>query len=223
MSGDAVAAEVAPAPPVPWSGPRLGAIAPPAGKMVISAGAGIAILLPQLTLEGRIGLGESTAVDVRYRNLGIFGHLAQTRFTWAMPLGSRVTFGLAARTGIGTLGLGSGDSARLGIDLSGISLGNDWEVGHDFLLTWSRPGRAHVSASLGPTYALAGPRYTTYDDKKWKWDAHWQDVTMSLLGEWELSESRRFFIRLDGQFLIKEETVPYGFLPTLTLGHAWST
>jgi hypothetical protein len=35
--------------------------------------------------------------------------------------------------------------------------------------------------------------------------------------------TRRIFLRLDAMFLVKAETVPYGFLPTFTIGHAWST
>ncbi len=77
--------------------------------------------------------------------------------------------------------------------------------------------------AVGPTYALAGPRYSNYDDHTFRWDARWQSVSASVVGEWELSSRRRFFLRLDAQFLIKAEVVPYGFLPTFTIGHAWST
>ena len=215
-------AEVAPKPPPrAVGGPKLGAAAPGAGDLVLTIGAGGAILIPQGTAEVRLGLGGSTSLELRYRNLAVLGHLGQARFTWATPVTSRLTFGLALRTGIGSLGGASG--AKTGIDLSSLSLGNDWEVGHDLLLTWTRPHHAHVTWALGPTYALAGPRYTTYDNRAFKWDARWQSVSASVIGEWEITPSRRFFLRLDALFLVKAEVVPYGFLPTFTIGHAWST
>lgn len=218
---DAVAAEVAPALPPASGGPRLGAIAPRAGGVVLTLGAGGAIVVPHLTAEARVGLGRSTSVELRYRNLGIFGHFVQGRFTWATPVTRSFTFGLAARTSVGTLSPGDGGS--FGIEFSTLSLGNDWEVGHDFLLTWSRPGQAHITGAIGPSYALGGPRYTSYDERDWRWDARWQSVTASLLGEWELTMKQRFFLKLDALFLIKADIVPYGFLPTFTIGHAWST
>jgi len=204
------------------TGPKLGAQAPAAGDFVFTAGAGAAILIPAATLEARAGLGAGTSLEVRYRNLFIVGHLGQVRFTWATPISSRFTFGLAARTQIGSLGAGIGE-AKTGIDLTSLSLGNDWEVGHDLLLTWTRPHQAHVTWAVGPTYALAGPRYKNYDEKSFQWDARWQSITASCLGEWELSPSRRFFVRLDAMFMVVADIVPYGFLPTFTLGHAWST
>jgi hypothetical protein len=75
----------------------------------------------------------------------------------------------------------------------------------------------------GPTYALAGPRYRNYDERAFEWDARWQSITASMIGEWELTPSRRFFLRLDALFLVKANIVPWGFLPTFTIGHAWST
>lgn len=204
------------------TGPKLGAAAPRAGNLVVTIGAGGAILLPQGTLEARVGLGASTSIELRYRNLAGIGHLGQARVTWATPISARVTFGLALRTGIGFLG-GTTAETTLGIDPSFLSLGNDWDVGQDMLVTWTRPHQAHITWALGPTYALAGPRYTNYDDRKFRWDAHWQSVTASMIGEWEITASRRFFLRLDMLFLVKEQTVPYGFLPTFTIGHAWST
>lgn len=215
-------AEVAPRPDArDVTGPKLGANAPSAGNLVVTIGAGLAILLPQATIEARLGLGASTSLELRYRNLGVLSHFGQARFTWATPVSSHLTFGLALRTGIGTLGGDTG--ATLGIDLSSLSLGNDWEVGHDMLLTWTRPHQAHVTWALGPTYALAGPRYVNYFDRELKWDARWQSVTASVTGEWEITASRRFFLRLDALFLVNTQVVPYGFLPTFTIGHAWST
>lgn len=205
----------------PVTGPKLGAGAPSAGNLVLTMGAGMAILLPQVTVEARLGLGASTSLELHYRNLGVLAHFGQARFTWATPVTSRWTFGLAVRTGIGTLGGDRGTT--LGIDLSSLSLGNDWEVGHDMLVTWTRPHQAHVTWALGPTYALAGPRYRNYFEPRFQWDARWQSVTASVIGEWELSASRRFFLRLDGLFVVKADVVPYGFLPTFTIGHAWST
>jgi hypothetical protein len=220
------AAEVAPASPASpaspaYGGARLGAAAPRAGNLVFSLGAGSALVLPQVTLDARVGLGAGTSIDVRYRNLAFYGHYVQGRFTWATPVTSRVTFGLAARTGIGSLA--QADSAAFGINFSALALGNDWEVGHDIVVTWTRPGQAHVTGALGPTYSLGGPRYVTFDDSKWKLEPKWQSVTATLLGEWELTMTRRIFLRLDAMFLVKAETVPYGFLPTFTIGHAWST
>ena len=202
-------------------GPKLGAGAPAAGDFVFTIGAGAAILLPAGTVEARVGLGAGTSLEVRYRNLAVVGHLARARFTWATPVSKHFTFGLALNTGIGSLAQGNG--AKFGIDLSSLSLGNDWDVGHDLLLTWTRPHQAHVTWSLGPNYALAGPRYSTYYDRSFTWDARMQSVTASVLGEWEITPARRFFLRLDALFLIKADTVPYGFLPTFTIGHAWST
>jgi hypothetical protein len=214
-------AEMAPAPVPGAAGPKLGAGAPSAGDLVFTMGAGGAILIPHATFEARLGLGASTSLELRYRNLAVLGQFGQARFTWSTPLSSRLTFGLAVRTGIGTLGGDTG--ATLGIDLSSLALGNDWEVGHDMLLTWTRPQRAHVTWALGPTYALAGPRYVNYFDRELRWDARWQSVTASVTGEWEITASRRFFLRIDALFIIKAEVVPYGFLPTFTIGHAWST
>ena len=203
------------------TGPKLGASAPSAGNLVFTMGAGIAILIPHATVEARLGLGASTSIELRYRNLGALAHFGQARFTWSTPVSSCLTFGLAVRTSIGTLGGDRGTT--LGIDLSSLSLGNDWEVGHDMLLTWTRPHQAHVTWALGPTYALAGPRYANYFEPEFKWDARWQSVSASVTGEWEITESRRFFVRLDALFIVKAEVVPYGFLPTFTIGHAWST
>jgi hypothetical protein len=203
------------------TGPKLGAAAPRAGGLILTTGAGLAFLVPQGTFEGRVGLGKSTSLELRYRNLAILGHHGQLRFTWATPLTSRFVFGLAARTAIGTLSQAS--DIEFGIDFRNLSLGNDWEVGHDMLLTWTRPHHAHVTWSVGPTYALAGPRFANYDERAFRWDARWQSVTASVLGEWEITKTRRFFLRLDALFLIKAEIVPYGFLPTFTIGHAWST
>lgn len=200
--------------------PVLGAEAPNAGHLVVGAGAGASIVFPQATLEARVGLGARTSLEGRYRNFGVIGHLGQLRFTWATTISPHLTFGLATRTGIGSLG--GPDDFKTGIDFSSLSLGNDWEVGHDMLLTWTRPRKAHITWSLGPTYALAGPRYSTYDDRAWQWDARWQSINASVLGEWVLSESRRFFLRLEALVLIKAEVRPYGFLPTFTIGHAWS-
>ena len=213
--------EIAPRPDARLStGPKLGAGAPTAGNLVFTIGAGSAILIPQGTFEARVGLGASTSLELKYRNLAVLGHFGQARFTWATPVSSRLSFGLAVRTGIGSLG---GDARLIGVDVSSLTLGNDWEVGHDMLLTWTRPHQAHVTWAIGPTYALAGPRYIDYDERALKWDARWQSVNASVTGEWELTESRRFFLRLDAQFIIKAEVVPYGFLPTFTIGHAWST
>jgi hypothetical protein len=223
------AAEVAPASgaeastraPVASAGPRLGAGAPRLGGVVFSVGAGAAEVLPQLTLDARVGLGANTSIDVRYRNLAVLGQYGQARFTWATPVSARVTFGLAARVAIGTLSPGDGGS--FGLQFSSLALGNDLEVGHDIVLTWARPGSAHLTGALGPTYSLGGPRYYDFDHSKWRFEPFWQSVTASLLGEWELTPARRFFLRLDALFLVKADVVPYGFLPTFTIGHAWST
>lgn len=203
------------------TGPKLGAPAPSAGNLVVTIGAGGAILIPHATIEARIGLGASTSLEARYRNLAVLGHTGQARFTWATPMTTHLTFGLALRTGIGALGAAS--EAKTGIDLYSLSLGNDWEVGHDLILTWTRPHQAHVTWSIGPTYALGGQRYSNYDERSFQWDARWQSVLASVVGEWEITASRRFFLRLDALFLIKADIVPYGFLPTFTIGHAWST
>lgn len=220
------AAEVADAAPraaarAAVGGPKLGAAAPSAGNAVFTIGAGNAILLPQGTFEARVGLGASTSLELRYRNLALLGHLGQARFTWATPVSRHLTFGLAVRTGIGSLG--GATEAKTGIDTTSLSLGNDWEVGHDLLLTWSRPHQAHVTWAIGPNYALAGPRYINYDERRFQWDARWQSVVASAIGEWEITKTRRFFLRLDALFLVKADIVPWGFLPTLTIGHAWST
>ena len=80
--------ETLPPPPPAYvvAGPKLGAGAPAAGDFVFTAGAGAAILIPTATFEARLGLGRSTSLEVRYRNLAVVGHLAQTRFTWATPM-----------------------------------------------------------------------------------------------------------------------------------------
>lgn len=206
--------------PAEVGGPKLGAGAPKAGDFVFTIGGGTSLLIPQGTFEGRVGLGANTSLELRYRNLAILGHTGEFLFTWAFPIDSRFTFGLAFTTGIGSIG--SGIEAKTGIDLTSLSLGNDWVVGQEMRLTWTRPHQAHVTWAIGPSYALAGPRYYDYEDKKFQWDARWQSVTASVLGEWELTTKRRFFLRLDALVLVKADIVPYGFLPTFTFGHAWS-
>ena len=91
------------------------------------------------------------------------------------------------------------------------------------LLTWTRPHQAHVTWSSGRRTRSPARATRTTTTSTSQWDARWQSVTASVIGEWEFTPSRRFFLRLDALFLVKADVVPYGFLPTFTIGHAWST
>ena len=48
------------------------------------------------------------------------------------------------------------DIGLIGIQFSDLAIGNDWLVGGDLSLTWLRPGHAHITASVGPTFTLGG-------------------------------------------------------------------
>jgi hypothetical protein len=209
-------------PPGATFGPKLGAMAPAAGDFVFTLGAGNAILLPAVTDRGapraRRDRRASSSVIATSRSSGISVRRA-SRGRRRSARASRS----ASRRARASARSRRATAQKVGIDLSSLSLGNDWEVGHDMLVTWTRPHMAHVTWSLGNTYALAGPRYKNYYEREFKWDARWQSVNASVIGEWEITKSRRFFLRLDALFVVKADVVPYGFLPTFTIGHAWST
>ena len=135
----------------------LGAEGPAFGDFVLQVWLGAALILPHLTLQGRAGLGGGVFIEAGYRNLGVFGQQARGQLGWGGRIADGIDFGVTARTRYSTLELADGDV--VGIQFSALPIGNDWEVGNDIVVTFERPGHAHITASLGPTCTLGGIRY----------------------------------------------------------------
>jgi hypothetical protein len=90
------------------------------------------------------------------------------------------------------------------------------------VLTWLRPGHAHVTASLGPTFTLGGTRYTSFDAHAFRIAPGARAASGSVQGEWELGPRLTVFLRLDADALIGTAIQPIGFLPTGVVGFGWS-
>jgi hypothetical protein len=214
--------------------PLVGAVPPEAGRVVLHAGAGMAVLLPHVTGAVQLGLGARVGLELGYRTVAGLSHKGKLGVRWSAPVTRSVSIGVAARTALGTLGPADG---LVGIEFSNVALANDWEVGHDLLLSWRRPGQAHVTAAIGPTYTLGGPRSTSYDETDFEITPDFRAIDAEVRGEWALGPRLNLVLSLEGTVLLGIETddaciearqrncgqiAPIGFLPTSSAGLAWS-
>lgn len=198
----------------------VGALGPPAGRFTVSGEAGMIFVLPTLSAAAIVGLGGGFSAEVRYRNLGVVGHAGKLRLAWGRRISRRLAYGVSLRTSITSLL--QADLGFIGIQFSDLAVGNDWLVGSDLSLTFLRPGNAHITASVGPTFTLGGLRYSSFDDRSFRIEPRIRAVTGSVLGEWELGPKFNVFLRLDADVLLGTEIVPLGFIPTGVVGFGWS-
>ncbi len=215
----------------------LGVGAPTLGRFVLHGSLGAVLILPHFTAGVRAGLGAGFGVDVAYRNLAAFGHEGRFHLLWGAEIAPDVEFGLLYRTAISSLELADGTVA--GIQFSTLPLANDWTMGNQVGLTFHRPGSAHITAAAGLLFTLGGVRFVGFEDKAdgFVFDPAARGVDASVQGEWALWSDVNVFLRLDGMFLLgveKDEAcqqarsnecsqlVPFGFIPTGTLGVAWA-
>ena len=230
------AASAAPPEPPPERLNRalLGARGPRLGHVVPFGSLGVALILPQLTLGARVGLGAGFYGEAAYANLAVFGHQGRVRFGWGGAVGRRFELGLAAKSSFATLRLA--DKQLVGISFSALPLGNDWDVGQELALTWNRPGHAHVTTSVGPLFTLGGLRYDSFDEARFRFEPALRGVTAAVQGEWSVWRIANVMLRLDALFLAGverdracqaarqdhcQQLVPLGFVPTGTVGVAW--
>jgi hypothetical protein len=213
----------------------LGARAGRAGEVALVGSTGMVLVLPHVTAAGRVALGAGTGLELGYRNIAVFGQEGRARFGWGAPVSSRVDLGIALRTSMSTLA--PADGGLFGIQFSNLPLANDWEIGSDAVVTIHRPGQAHVTASLGPTFTLGGIRYVDFKESAgFQFDPALRAMSGSVQGEWELTESLHLVLRLDAMVLLGIEKddacveahqsdcsqiAPLGFLPTGSVGIAW--
>ena len=214
----------------------LGARSPELGSFTLYGALGMALILPHITLGGRAGLGGGASVDVAYRNLAIFGQQARLRIGYGRDAGP-IDLGIAFRTSYSTLELA--DGGLIGIEFSSLPIGNDWEIGNDLVITWNRPGSAHITASVGPTFTLGGIRYVGFEERAegFGFDPSIRGIETAVQGEWGLWSKVNVFLRLDALILLGleedeacveaqqencGELVPFGFVPTGTVGLAWA-
>jgi hypothetical protein len=197
----------------------VGAGAPALGKVVLAGEAGLLFLLPHLTAGVLVGTGAGTSVELRYRNIAAFGHSGRVRLAWGTQVARDLVYGVAVRSSITSLALA--DGGVIGIQFSNLAIGNDWEIGSDMMLTWLRPGAAHITVAAGPTWTLGGTRYTSFDQSGFRLDPGWRAISASLQGEWELSRRFNVFLRLDGTVLVGTEILPLGYIPTGSVGLGW--
>jgi hypothetical protein len=219
-AGGALAEEPAASPSLASPRSLVGAASPDAGHIYLAGEAGMIFILPHLTAGGIIGLGGGAAVELRYRNIAALGHNGRLRLAWGTKITDRLLYGISARTSITSLRLA--DAGLIGIQFSNLAIGNDWEVGSDISLTWLRPGDAHITVSLGPTWTLGGPRYTSFKEDEFLIEPGIRSIMGSVQGEWEMSQRLTFFLRLDAAVLLGAEIRPIGFIPTGAIGFGWS-
>jgi hypothetical protein len=216
--------------------PLLGAAGPALGDVVLYGSLGAAMFLPQVELAGRVGSGAGSSVELGYRNLAAFGNEGRLRLAWGGAVNDWLDVGVAARGSYTTLAA-AGDGF-VGIQFQNLSLGNDLELGNDLLLSFRRPGAAHITASAGPTFTLGGTRFVHFDESEtFQLDPALRAIHVSVQGEWSWLERVNVVLRLDGMFLMGVEVdeqcvqarqqdcgqpVPFGFLPTGTVGVAWA-
>lgn len=236
---DAATQGAQPADPVPnddgVARPLLGARGGEAGDVTAVGSLSLVLILPAITLEGRLDIGGGAFVQAGYRNIAAFGHEARGRIGWGAHVAGAIDIGVVARTSYTSLH--SADGSVVGIQFSNLTLGNDVEVGNDIALSWTRPGSAHVSVFLGPTFTLGGERYTGFEEGGFQFDPAWRSINAAVQGEWALFDDANLFLRLDAMMLMgieKDEAcvqarqqdcdqlAPIGFLPTGTVGIAWS-
>src|SRR6185436_1385492 len=110
----------------------LGAAGPAAGDVVLSAGAGLVFVLPYATLSGRIGTGYGTSVELRYKNVAVFGHEGRVRLGWGAEIAGGLDLGIAVRGSY--MSLAQAGDGTFGIQFANLGLGNDVEVGNDLLV-----------------------------------------------------------------------------------------
>lgn len=215
----------------------LGAAPPALGGFVLHGSLGAVLILPHLTAGVRAGLGAGFGVDVSYRNLAAFGHEGRLQVLWGMEIADGVDVGLRYQTAISSLELA--DDTVAGIQFSTLPLANDWTMGNRFVLSFNRAAGAHITAAAGLLFTLGGVRFIGFEEKAegFTFDPAARAVETSIQGEWELWSNVNVFARLDAQFLLgieKDEAcqaakqnectqlVPFGFLPTGTVGLAWA-
>jgi hypothetical protein len=215
----------------------LGAAPPDLGGFVLHGSLGAVLILPHLTAGVRAGLGAGFGVDVAYRNLAAFGHEGRLLFMWGHRLAEGVDFGVSYHTAISNLELADGTVA--GIQFSTLPLANDWTMGNRVALTFHRPGNAHITVGAGYLFTMGGIRFIGFEQQAdgFTFDPAGRAIEASVQGEWDLWSSVNVFARLDALFLLGIETdaaceqakqnecgqlVPFGFIPTGTLGLAWS-
>lgn len=215
----------------------LGAAAPELGGFVLHGSLGAVLILPHLTAGVRAGLGAGFGVDVSYRNLAAFGHEGRLQLLFGVEVADGIDLGLVYQTAISSLELA--DDTVAGIQFSTLPLANDWTMGNRLALSVNRERGAHITVSAGLLFTLGGVRFIGFEEKAegFTFDPAARAIETSVQGEWELWSNVNVFARLDAQFLLgieKDEAcqaarqnectqlVPFGFLPTGTLGLAWA-
>lgn len=218
----ALAAPDAPDRAAEGAAPRsvVGALPPRLGRVVLAGEAGMMFLLPHLTAGATLGTGAGTSLELRYRNIAAFGHSGRVRLAWGTSIGRGLAYGVAVRSAITSLAMA--DGGLIGIQFSNLAIGNDWEIGSDMLLTWLRPGAAHVTATLGPTFTLGGVRYTAFERSDFRIEPGWRAIAATIQGEWELSARWNVFLKLDGTVLLGTDVQPIGYIPTGSVGLGWA-
>jgi hypothetical protein len=211
-------ASVAAEPAAPRS--LVGAAAPPAGHFVVSGEGGLIFIIPTLSVAANVGVGGGVGAELRYRNIAGLGHAGKLRLAWATHVDPGLVLGVALRTSITSLA--QADGKLVGVQVSNLAIGNDWLVGGDLSLTWLRPGKAHLTVSLGPTFTLGGLRYTSFDDRAFRIEPAARALTGTIQGEWEVGAHLNVFVRLDADVLLHAEILPLGFIPTGTIGFGWA-
>lgn len=217
IGSDAAAAEPQPEGP---SRAMLGAVGPERGRGLAHGSLGLALVLPQATAALRIGTGHGGSVEMRYKNTAALGHEGQFRLGWGAPVTRSVDIGIAYRTSISSLA--QADGGLIGIDFSNLSIGNDWEMGNDVLVTWNRGELAHVTASIGPHWTLGGTRFSDFRDSSFELDPGFRSIATAVQGEWDVDVDLHLVLRLDATILLGTETVPLGFLPAGSMGLAYA-
>lgn len=215
----------------------MGAAPPELGEFVMHGSLGAVLILPHLTAGVRAGLGAGLGVDLAYRNLAAFGHEGRLHLMWARRIAKHVDFGLLYQTAYSSLELADGTVA--GIQFSTLPLANDWTMGNRIALTFHRPDDAHITLAAGTLFTLGGVRFVGFEEKAdgFVFDPAARAIEASVQGEWDLWSDVNVFARLDAVFLLgieKDEAcqaarsnectqlVPFGFIPTGTLGLAWA-
>jgi hypothetical protein len=212
-----------------------GARGPELGSLVVRGSAGMALILPHFVLGARAGLGGGSYAELGYGDLAGFGQQARAQLGWGFAITDHVDIGVTARSTFSYLGLA--DGTVVGINFSSLPIGNDWEIGNDVVLSWHRPGSAHLTASVGPTFTLGGVRFVGFEQSELALDPSARSIDAAVQAEWSLWETANVFVRLDAQFLLGVEydeacvqagqdncgsIVPFGFIPTGALGIAWA-
>lgn len=212
-----------------------GAKGPELGDIVLRGSVGMALILPHFVLAGRLGVSGGAFIEGGYGNLAGFGQEIRGKLGWGIAIADDVDVGLAARTSYATLALA--DGALVGIQFTSLPIGNDWEVGNDIVLSWHRPGNAHITLSAGPTFTLGGERFTAFEESEFQFDPSARSIDAGIQAEWSIWTTANVFVRLDAQFLLGVEEdeacaqagqencsqlVPFGFIPTGAVGVAWA-